>query len=176
MSKPLLGFCAHGSGAGKTTLLTNLIPMLVEAGLRISVIKHTHHDFDIDQPGKDSYRLRESGAGQVLLGSRARWALMTTGISRKEGKVLEPGLQELLPHIDASLADLIVIEGFKQAPIPKIEVYRPTLGKPLLAERDEYIIAVATDGMVETALPLLDLNDTTKISEFVQRWLKDAHE
>jgi molybdopterin-guanine dinucleotide biosynthesis protein B len=175
MSTPILGFCAHGSGAGKTTLLTHLIPMLVEVGLRISVIKHTHHDFDIDQPGKDSDRLRKSGAAQVLLASKERWLLMT-GLSHSEGRVLESGLQELLPHMDACLADLIVVEGFKHEPIPKIEVYRPSLGKPLLAERDEYIIAVAADGMVETALPLLDLNDKAEISEFVRRWLKDAND
>jgi molybdopterin-guanine dinucleotide biosynthesis protein B len=175
MSIPLLGFCAHGSGAGKTTLLTKLIPLLVSAGLRISVIKHTHHIFDADQPGKDSDRLRKSSAAQVLLGSREHWAVMT-GLSHTQGDVLEPGLQGLLPHMDASLADLIVIEGFKHAPIPKIEVYRSALGKSLLAERDEYIIAVATDAVVETTLPVLDLNDPAEISEFVKRWLKDAHE
>lgn len=175
MSAPLLGFCAHGSGAGKTTLLTHLIPRLVATGLRISVIKRTHHVFDIDQPGKDSDRLRESGAVQVLLGSREHWALMT-GLSRTEGKVLQPGLQGLLPHMDVGMADLIVIEGFKQASIPKIEVYRPSQGKPLLAVHDKYIIAVATDGTVETDLPQLDLNNIAEISKFVQHWLRDAHE
>ena len=170
MTTPLLGFCAHGSGIGKTTLLTSLIPLLVAAGLRVSVIKHAHHSFDIDQPGKDSYRLRESGAVQMLLGSYKRWALMTE-LARAGQAADEPDLTELLQHMDASLVDLIVVEGFKQAPIPKIEIYRPSLGKPLLAERDAHIIAVAADGAVETALPVLDLNNPVQVAEFVQKWL-----
>jgi molybdopterin-guanine dinucleotide biosynthesis protein B len=169
MSTPLLGFCAHSSGVGKTTLLTSLIPLLIAAGLRISVIKHAHHGFDIDQPGKDSHRLRESGAVQTLLSSSKRWALITE-LSRTGNT--EPDLQELLQQMDASLADLIVVEGFRHAHIPKIEIYRPALGKPLLAEADKYIIAVAADDKVETTLPVLDLNNPANISEFVQVWLK----
>jgi molybdopterin-guanine dinucleotide biosynthesis protein B len=166
---PLLGFCAYGSGVGKTTLLANLIPELAAAGLRVSVIKHAHHSFDIDHPGKDSYRLRNAGAVQMLLGSRKRWALMTELPNNPE----EPTLDELLPHMDADLVDLIVVEGFKNAPIPKIEVYRPSLGKPLLASNDPHIIAIASDGAaVATALPVLDLNDTKTIAAFVLKWLK----
>ncbi|MFM9912605.1 MAG: molybdopterin-guanine dinucleotide biosynthesis protein B [Methylophilaceae bacterium] len=164
---PLLGFCAYGSGIGKTTLLTNLIPELVVAGLRVSVIKHAHHTFDIDQPGKDSYRLRKAGAVQMLLGSKKRWALMTELPSSPE----EPTLDELLSHVDGSLVDLIVVEGFKNAAIPKIEVYRPSLNKPLLAQTDVHIIAIASDGAVSSHLPVLDLNNPQAIAQFVLQWL-----
>jgi molybdopterin-guanine dinucleotide biosynthesis protein B len=170
LTTPLLGFCAYASGTGKTTLLISLIPLLNEAGLRISVIKHTHHPVDIDQPGKDSYRLRKSGAVQMLLSSNERLALMTER-TRAE-KDTEPDLQELLRQMDTSLADLIVVEGFKHAPIPKIEIYRPSLGTPLLAEHDAHIIAIAADGEVKTKLPVLDLNNPVNICAFVQTWLK----
>jgi len=172
LSTPLLGFCAYASGTGKTTLISSLIPLLGEAGLRISVIKHTHHIFDIDHPGKDSYRLRKSGAVQTLLSSNKRLALMTERSSN--GNDCEPDLQELVAHMDASLADLIVVEGFKHAPIPKIEIYRPSLGNPLLARDDAHIIAIATDGEVKTHLPVLDLNNQVKISAFIQAWLKKS--
>lgn len=169
---PLLGFCAYGSGIGKTTLLTSLIPVLTAHGLRISVIKHAHHSFDIDHPGKDSYRLRESGAVQMLLGSRHRWALMTELSRINDGKEREPNLAELLPHIDASLVDLIVVEGFKHEAIPKIEIYRPNLNKPLLADNDKNVIAIASDGAVVTKLPVFNLNNPVEIAEFILEWLK----
>ncbi len=165
---PLLGFCAYGSGIGKTTLLASLIPELVAAGLKVSVIKHAHHTFDIDQPGKDSYRLRKAGAVQMLLGSKKRWALMTELPNSRE----EPSLAELLLLVDTSLVDLIVVEGFKSAPISKIEIYRPSLGKPLLAESDPHIIAIASDGAVVSGLPVLDLNKPAAIAQFVLQWLK----
>lgn len=168
---PLLGFCAYGSGIGKTTLLTSLIPVLIERGLRVSVIKHAHHSFDIDHPGKDSYRLRESGATQMLLGSARRWALMTER-SRTGEDDREPSLAELLPHMDTSLADLILVEGFKHEPIPKIEVCRPSLNKPMLATTDPHVIAVAADGPAPTELPLLDLNNPHAIADFVLAWLE----
>lgn len=171
---PLLGFCAYGSGVGKTTLLSSLIPALTQRGLRISVIKHAHHTFDIDHPGKDSYRLRESGAVQVLLGSRKRWALMTE-LSRITPETPEPRLVEFMQHMDASLADLIVVEGFKQEPIPKIEVCRPSLNNPLLSATDPNVIAVAADGPVTSHLPVLDLNNITQISDFVSDWLETQH-
>lgn len=164
---PLLGFCAWGSGVGKTTLLANLIPILIRHGLRVSVIKHAHHTFDIDHPGKDSYRLRQAGASQMLLGSPRRWALMTELSGEKE-----PELQDLISHLDASLADLILVEGFKQATIPKIEVYRPSLGKPLWADQDTQVIAVAADGAVNSTLPVLDLNNAAEVADFVRHWLK----
>lgn len=161
---PLLGFCASGSGIGKTTLLTSLIPVLMENGVRVSVIKHAHHTFDIDHPGKDSYRLRKAGAVQMLLGSAKRWALMTECAN-------EPRLEELLAHMDSSLADLILVEGFKHETIPKIEVYRPSLNTLLLADQDPWVIAIATDGKVTTSLPILDLNDAQAIAAFVLDWL-----
>src|SRR3989338_3093896 len=168
---PLLGFCAYGSGIGKTTLLTNLIPVLVLHGIRLSVIKHAHHTFDIDHPGKDSYRLREAGAVQMLLGSKNRWALITERSRTDEGE-REIGLCDLLPHMDTTQVDLILVEGFKQEPIPKIEVYRPSLDRPLLADIAPHVIAVASDGVVESNLPVLDLNDPIAISEFVLIWLQ----
>jgi molybdopterin-guanine dinucleotide biosynthesis protein B len=168
-AKPLLGFCASGSGVGKTTLLARLIPVLVARGLRLSVVKHAHHTFDIDHPGKDSFRIREAGAIQTMLGSRRRWALMTES-SRVDDRDDDLRLAELLPHMDVALADLILVEGFKQEPIPKIEIYRPSLNKPLWAARDPHVIAVATDAPAPTALPQLDLNDTLAIADFVLRW------
>lgn len=168
---PILGFCAYGSGIGKTTLLVSLIPVLTRRRLRISVIKHAHHSFDIDHPGKDSYRLRESGAVQMLLGSRHRWALMTE-LSRIPNNPPEPGLAELLPHIDTSLIDLVIVEGFKHAAIPKIEVFRPSLNKPLLANEDSQIIAIASDGAVATQLPVLNLNDPEEIAAFILAWMQ----
>ncbi len=167
---PLLGFCAWGSGIGKTTLLTSLIPVLILHGLKVSVVKHAHHSFDIDQPGKDSYRIRQAGAAQTLLGSRNRWALMTE-LAHIAPDRAEPDLAELLTHMDTGVVDLILVEGFKQEPIPKIEVYRPSLGNPLLAERDPNVIAVAADGPAPTGLPQLDLNDPLAIADFVLDWL-----
>jgi len=170
-SRPVLGICAHGSGTGKTTLLTQLIPALAAAGLKVSFIKHAHHAFDIDHPGKDTFRIRESGAVQTLIGSRHRWALMTE-LSHIAPDRQEPDLAELLTHLDASIVDLVLVEGFKQEPIPKIEVYRPSMGRPLLAASDPHIIAVAADGVVDTPLPVLDLNNAGDIATFVQSWLQ----
>lgn len=169
---PLLGFCAFGSGAGKTTLLTSLIPVLNTYGLRVSVIKHAHHSFDIDHPGKDSYRLREAGTVQMLLGSRYRWALMTELSRTRDQQQEEPGLAELLPHIDPDLVDLILVEGFRNAPIPKIEIYRPDMNMPLLSTHDEHIIAVASNAEVSTHLPVLDLDNPEEITAFILDWLK----
>lgn len=169
---PLLGFCSAGSGAGKTTLLASLIPVLTQHGLRISAIKHAHHAFDIDYPGKDSYRLREAGAVQTLLGSRHRWALMTELARTDNTEQPEPTLAQLLAHIDTSLADLVVVEGFKSAFIPKIEVYRAALNMPLLADDDANIIAIASDAPVASTLPVLDLNNAPVIAQFIMQWLK----
>lgn len=169
---PLLGFCAHGSGSGKTTLLTRLIPELNACGLRISVIKHAHHSFDVDHPGKDSYRLREAGAVQMLLGSRHRWALMTELSRSGEPQAEEPGLAELLEQLDSRMADLILVEGFKREPIPKIEVHRPALQCPLLAAADPHIIAIATDAPIAPPLPQLDLNQPAEIAAFILDWME----
>lgn len=162
---PLLGVCAYGSGCGKTTLLTHLIPLLNARGIHISIIKHAHHSFDIDHPGKDSYLLRQAGAVQTLLGSSKRWALMTELPVERE-----PSLDELASQLDPALADLVLVEGFKQAPIPKIEVHRPSLNYPLLANNDPHIIAVAADSAVATHLPVLDLNNAGEIADFVMHW------
>jgi len=171
MQKPILSFCASGSGIGKTTLLTKLIPTLTALGLRISVIKHAHHSFDIDYPGKDSYQLREAGAVQMLLGSRKRWALITE-LSRIADRDLEEdiSLSELLAQLDQNLIDLILVEGFRHEAIPKIEIYRPSVNQLLLADSDATIIAVASDGETNTDLPVLNLNDPQEIAEFILSW------
>ncbi len=165
--RPVLGFVAY-SGTGKTTLLEQLIPELKARGLRIALIKHGHHDFDIDTPGKDSYRLRKAGASQVMVASNRRWALINENDSQHD----EPQLDELLLHLDASNFDLLLVEGFKHEHYPKIELWRQELGKPLLHPEDKNIIAFASDEVPESkpALPLLDINDIPAIAEFVVKW------
>ena len=155
---------AGWSGSGKTALLEKLIPALTARGLKLAVIKHAHHGFDIDRPGKDSYRHREAGAVEVLLSCNERWALM----HERRGEA-EPTLTELLGHL--SPCDLVLIEGFKQEAVPKLEVHRPAYGKPpLFAERSD-IVGVATDGEVATDLPVLPLNDIAAIADFVMNTL-----
>jgi molybdopterin-guanine dinucleotide biosynthesis protein MobB len=160
---PIIGFAAH-SGTGKTTLLVKLLALLGAQGLRIGVIKHAHHGFEIDRPGKDSYELRRAGAQQTLIGSRQRWALIVETGDREE-----PVLADYVRHMDQDRLDLILVEGFKPAPIPKIELYRPALGKPLLFPGDPSIIAVATDGALPApaSLPVLDLNRPREIADFI---------
>ena len=165
-AKPVLGFAAF-SGTGKTTLLKQLIPLLGECGIRIGVIKHAHHSFDIDKPGKDSFELRKAGARQMLVASGRRWALMT-----ETGDNGEPQLDYLLGRLDPDGMDLVLVEGFKHVPIPRIELHRPALGHPLLYPEDDKVIAVASDAPVETGdLPRLDLNDVTALGDFVEHWL-----
>jgi molybdopterin-guanine dinucleotide biosynthesis protein B len=163
---PLLAFVA-ASGTGKTTLLEQLVPLLRAHGLRLAVIKHTHHDFDIDQPGKDSYRMRAAGAQQVMVASRRRWALLTEHADDRE----EPRLAELVQALDRRALDLILVEGFKHEAVRKIELHRPSLGKAPLFPADPQIIAVACDAApaVATTLPLLDLNNPAEIATFVLR-------
>jgi molybdopterin-guanine dinucleotide biosynthesis adapter protein len=143
---------AGWSGAGKTTLLTRAIPHLAQLGLRVSVIKHAHHAFDVDVPGKDSWRHREAGAAEVLVSSSQRFALMheLRGAS-------EPRLPELLAKM--SPVDLVVVEGFKREPLRKIEIHRAANGKPPLFPGDPDIVGVATDTPVETTLPTAHLDD-----------------
>lgn len=148
------------SGSGKTTLLEKLIPVLTTRGLKVSVIKHAHHGFDIDRPGKDSYRHREAGASEVLLACNDRWALM-----HERRTEAETTLSELLGRL--SPCDLVLIDGFKQEPVPKLEVYRPENGKPPLFPERNDIVAVASDAALETALPVLPLNDMNAIADFV---------
>jgi len=157
---PVLGIVAAGSNAGKTTLVTGLIPALAKRNIRVSVIKHAHHQFDIDYPGKDSYKIREAGAIQTLIASSKRWALMTE-------LAQEPNIDALIAQINPDYADLILVEGFKQANIPKIEVHRPSLEMPLLANIDSNIIAIASDAAIDTQKPLLPLNNFEQIVEFI---------
>ena len=165
---PVIGFAAY-SGTGKTTLLKQLIPYLREQGLRPGVIKHAHHQVEFDVPGKDSYVLRKAGAGQVLLASANRWALMG-----EEPGVREPELAELLGRMDLNALDLVLVEGFRHIRFPKIELHRPSLGKPLLCETDSSIIAVASDASLNQppALPLLDLNDIPAVGVFVLEYCR----
>lgn len=164
----LLGFAAF-SGTGKTELLTRLVPILVEQGLRIGMVKHAHHAFDVDQPGKDSYRLRKAGAREMLISSGRRWALMHELGEDEE----EMTLAQLLPRLDAASLDLILVEGFKREAFPKIELCRPDLGHPYLYPDDSNIIALATDAPPPPGLtlPHLDLNDPSAIADFVQTLL-----
>ena len=161
---PVLGFVA-ASGTGKTTLLTKLLPLFRQRGLKVAVIKHTHHDFEVDQPGKDSYELRKAGAQEMLIASGKRWVLMS---DRDWGG--DPPLQALVERLDRSNLDLVLVEGFKHERMPKIELIRPGLGRPPLYPDDPDIVAVAADGVVQVAteLPLLDLNDPPAIAEFVE--------
>jgi molybdopterin-guanine dinucleotide biosynthesis protein B len=168
---PVLGFCAHSSGIGKTTLLTQLIPALIQQGLRISVVKHAHHDFDIDHEGKDSFKLRQAGAVQMMVASRQRWALMTE-LVRTPHAENEPNLAHLLAQMDSTLTDLVLAEGFKHEAIPKIEVHRAAFGAPLLASEDANIIAIATDTPLPISTPQIDLNDINAIAAFIHTWLK----
>ena len=176
VNKPILAFCAAASGIVKTTLITQLIPLLAAQGLRVSVIKHAHHSFDIDHPGKVSFVLREAGAVQMLLGSRKRWAMITelNRITDRDTNQ-DIGLSELLAQLDQSLIDLILVEGFRYEPIAKIEIYRPSVNALMLSEIDPSIIAVASDGPVKTALPVLDLNNAPMLVEFILNWLSPVN-
>ena len=160
---PLLGFAAF-SGTGKTTLLTQIIPLLKHHGLRIGLIKHSHHNFQIDQPGKDSFRLREAGATPVMLVSTHRRAIITE-ITQEQ----EPRLDDQLKLFDQSELDLILVEGFKAEPFSKIELHRPSLNKPLLYPNDPNIIAIASDVALETpgTLTQLDINQPEMIAAFI---------
>lgn len=161
--KPILGFAA-ASGTGKTTLLTQLIPILKQHGLRIGIIKHSHHNFQIDKPGKDSFRLREAGASPVMLVSRNRRAIIEEIDPNQE-----PRLDNQLKHFDQSELDLILVEGFKAEKFPKIELHRSSLLKPLLYPNDPDIIAIATDSPLETPayLAKLDINRPDMIAAFI---------
>jgi len=151
---------AGWSGSGKTTLIEKLIPLFVQRGLRVSLIKHAHHTFDVDVPGKDSYRHRHAGATEVLVTSSRRWVLMHELRGEQE-----PTFEQQLKHL--SPCDLLIVEGFKFAPIPKLEVWRKATGEALLHPRDPHIVAVASDVAVETRLPRFDLNDVAAIAGFI---------
>ena len=148
------------SGSGKTTLIEKVIPLLVAEGLRVSLIKHAHHAFDVDQPGKDSYRHRHAGCAEVLVSSSRRWALM-----HELRGAAEPTLAEQLRRL--SPCDVVIVEGYKSEPIPKIEVHRRASGTPLLHPEDSHVVAVATDEPLETALPQIDLADAPAVARFI---------
>jgi len=158
---------AGWSGSGKTTLIEKLIPRFTARGLRVSLIKHAHHTFDVDQPGKDSYRHRHAGASEVLVTSSRRWVLM-----HELRGAQEPSFEEQVKHL--SPCDLLIVEGFKHAAIPKLEVWRAATGEGMLHPQDPHIVAVASDEQVDTKLPLLDLNDDAGIADFMVRNLKLA--
>ena len=155
---------AGWSGSGKTTLLTKVIPRIVARGLKVSTIKHAHHNFDIDQPGKDSHTHRMAGATEVLVGSGRRWAI----VHELRGEA-EPTLAALLEK--ASPVDLVLVEGFKTGSHPKLEVYRAAVGKPLLYPGDPAIVAIATDEPLPSApIPVIDLDDTERIFDILFRY------
>ena len=156
---------AGWSGSGKTTLIEQLIPRFVQHGLRVSLIKHAHHTFDVDHPGKDSYRHRQAGASEILVTSSRRWVLM-----HELSGTQEPSFEEQVKRI--SPCDLLLVEGFKHAPIPKLEVWRRETGEPLLHPSDSHIVAVASDAKIQTRLPLLDLNDVQGIAAFILKKLE----
>ncbi len=161
--KPIIGCCAY-SGTGKTTLLSAVIPALIARGLKVSVIKHAHHSFEIDQPGKDSYRLRHAGALQVVLASRQRTVCMTEIRKQQTEPVLADALAELKP----GLVDLVLVEGFKHETFAKILLHRPALGRPLLQPLLPDIIAIASDEEIATGgLPLLDMNQPQQVADFI---------
>ena len=148
------------SNSGKTTLIEKLIPLLRARGLTVSAIKNAHHGFDMDRPGKDSYRYREAGAGQVLIATGRRWAMLTETPQRPAS------LDELLALL--APCDLVIIEGFKsEGHVPRIEVRRTGQSEPALFPHDPNVVAVAADHAIDTALPVLDLNATAKIAEFI---------
>ena len=161
---PVIGFSAY-SGTGKTTLLKKIIVLLRKRDIRLAVIKHAHHDFEIDHPGKDSFELRKADAYQMLISSGKRKALITEFASFQQ----EPSLNELINDLDHENIDLILVEGFKREHFAKIELHRESLHKPYLFENDSDIIALATDHPVNTKtdLMLLDMNQPQAIADFI---------
>lgn len=159
----VLGLAAY-SGTGKTRLLSRLLPILTARGLRIGMVKHAHHDFEIDTPDKDSFILRKAGAAQLLIASDQRLALLEDYPHPRE-----PRLAELLLRLDSTRLDMILVEGFRHEAFSKIELHRPSLGKPLLAQNDPHIIAIACDERpaAEAGLPLLDINNPEMIADFI---------
>jgi len=157
----IFGF-AGWSGSGKTTLIEKLIPLFVQRGLKVSLVKHAHHTFDVDQPGKDSYRHRHAGCTEVLVSSSRRWVL----VHELRGEQ-EPGFAGLIERL--SPCDLVLVEGFKRERLPKLEVYRAATGEALLHPEDRDIVALAADSRVDTKLPQFDLNDAPAIGGFVLR-------
>ncbi|HDR2473909.1 molybdopterin-guanine dinucleotide biosynthesis protein MobB [Enterobacter soli] len=162
---PVLAISAW-SGTGKTTLLKKLIPALCDKGIRPGLIKHTHHNMDVDKPGKDSYELRKAGAAQTMVASSQRWALMT---ETPDEAPLD--LAYLVSRMDHSLLDLVLVEGFKHEAVPKILLFRRDAGHDIAElTLDEHVIAVASDIGLDLPVPVLDLNDVDGIAEFIVTW------
>ncbi|AUY39430.1 molybdopterin-guanine dinucleotide biosynthesis protein MobB [Leclercia adecarboxylata] len=162
---PVLAISAW-SGTGKTTLLKRLIPALCAKGIRPGLIKHTHHNMDVDKPGKDSYELRKAGAAQTIVASNQRWALMT---ETPDEAPLD--LAYLVSRMDHSTLDLVLVEGFKHEAVAKILLFRSDAGHDVCElTLDEHVIAVASDVALPLQVPVLDLNDVDGISEFIMRW------
>lgn len=162
---PVLAISAW-SGTGKTRLLKKLIPALCDKGIRPGLIKHTHHNMDVDKPGKDSYELRKAGAAQTMVASNQRWALMT---ETPDEAPLD--LAYLVSRMDHSLLDLVLVEGFKHEAVPKILLFRRDAGHEIAElTLDEHVIAVASDIGLELPVPVLDLNDVDGIAEFIVTW------
>ena len=160
---PVLGVAAW-SGTGKTTLLVAVLPLLRQRGLRVGLLKQSHHAIEVDTPGKDSYELRAAGASPVLVASPVRWAMMgetPTGA--------DPGLGDLLARFDPGEVDLILVEGFKHEAFPKLELYRSALGRPPLYPQDPHVVAVATDGPLDPnpQVPVLDLGRPEEVADFI---------
>lgn len=161
---PILGLCAY-SGTGKTTLLVGLLKRFAARGVRVGVIKHAHHKFDTDRPGKDSYELRKAGAKQMLVSSSRRWALVNELFEDEEERTLE----QLIARLDHADLDLILVEGFKRGAFPKIELHRPEIGKLPMYPEDDNIIALATDSAAPAGIeiPVLDLGAPEEICDFI---------
>lgn len=160
----VFGFAGY-SGSGKTTLIEKLIPLFTARGVGVSLIKHAHHTFEVDQPGKDSFRHRKAGCMEVLVTSSRRWALM-----HELRGAPEPALEELVKRM--TRCDLVLVEGFKREAIPKLEVYRAAVGEPLIHPHDKNVVAIASDSIVETAIPRLDLNQPPAIAEFILEYTR----
>lgn len=164
--KPVLAIAAW-SGTGKTSLLKKLIPALRAQGIRPGLIKHTHHNMDIDKPGKDSYELRKAGAAQTMVASAQRWALMTETPGEE---ALD--LDYLVSRMDHSTLDLVLVEGFKQESVAKILLFRSDAGHEIAELNvDQHVIAVASDIPLSLPVPILDLNDVAGVVAFIQEWM-----
>lgn len=160
----IFGF-AGWSGSGKTTLVKAVIPALIAQGLKVSTIKHTHHNFDIDKPGKDSFEHRVAGAHEVVITGAARWALLHENRGEPE-----PGIETMLARM--SEVDLVLIEGFKSYSHPKMEVFRPEVGKPMICADDTSIVAVASTISLDVTIPQIELDDIEAVADFVINFCK----
>lgn len=167
MTLPILGIVGY-SGSGKTTLLKALLPLLRQQGIRPALIKHTHHDVDVDTPGKDSFELRKAGAEQTIVVCDQRWALMTETPPEREPAA---SLDFLCRQLDPTRTDLVLVEGFKHEQIPKIALYRQEVNRPLASLLDAQVIALGSDEPQPVSVPQLDLNQPQQFVDFIARWL-----